>query len=983
MVIKKILKSSISVILILLMIMSLFSITAFALETEETQEVKTNEKVAAPAGANFDDAENSANFDNAEIEATTQTEANAAFPLETPHIKDVITINGRDIVISWDAIKSAYEYRIFIKSGSTWKCIGKTIDLNFVWSGGVVNTTYIFTIRCFDASGNATSSFDSKGFSYFFQFSKPKITSIAYSGNVGVKVNWDKVPGAENYRLFAKSSPTGKWTKLADTTNNYYVYKSVPYNSKYYYTVRCLSKDGKTYTSSYDSNGFVYQYKLDMPRINKMEVLDDGHVKISWKAVPTAKYYKVYYKTDTSWKTIGQTSTNSYTWNGFELGKSYTYTCRCVDANGTAISTFYAPGYTYTVYLSKPVISSVEKYNSNKVKISWGKVDGATKYRVFYKNGTSWKTIADTTSTSYVWSKAVIAKEYTYTVRCVNSSGNYASSFDPVGKSFKLMLDTPKITSVAPAESVKVKITWGKVTGAEKYRVFYKNGTSWKTIANVDTNSYTWSKAAIGKEYIYTVRCISSDLKTFTSDYDKTGKPYKLWLTSPKISSFSATSNSSFKISWGKVTGAAKYRVFVWSNSAGHYKKLGDTANTSFTATNATLNSSYKLTVRCVAADGVTWQSDYNKDGFIYKFQLNTPKVSSAVSQGGSSVKISWANVPGGTKYRVFIKNDTSWKVIGTVNTNTFTWKSAVVNNTYTFTVRCINDKGEFVSSFDVNGYKYIHQLATPYISSVTSSGKNTLTAVWGKIEGATKYRVYYKKYGGSWTRIGEVTTNSFKWTAAPYNVTIYLTVRCVNNNGDFTSSFDGKGFPYIISSATAISKIAQNAISEYNFWKSGGSSKYSCQGEKYWKDCGCSPNDWCGYFATYCVRHGVSSANWDAIRKASKTDGNLGWVPTWKTLGQGMKSKAMPGTTRWHTVGSGYVPQPGDAAIWGDLDHVSIVTKVNMTKQTFDDVGGNEGWYDDCDTFYDSIVCTESGFSYTKAGYDDLYGFVELADLT
>ena len=67
--------------------------------------------------------------------------------------------------------------------------------------------------------------------------------------------------------------------------------------------------------------------------------------------------------------------------------------------------------------------------------------------------------------------------------------------------SAKSSLATPKISK---AESVNggVKISWGKVKGAEKYRVYYKGSKGWTRLADTTSTSYTDSKVSSGKTYL-------------------------------------------------------------------------------------------------------------------------------------------------------------------------------------------------------------------------------------------------------------------------------------------------------------------------------------------------------------------------------------------------------------------------------------------------------------------------------------------------
>lgn len=175
-------------------------------------------------------------------------------------------------------------------------------------------------------------------------------------------------------------------------------------------------------------------------------------------------------------------------------------------------------------FVGMPPLSSVENINTG-VKITWKGVEGAVKYRVYYKTGSGgWTRIGDTTSTSYTWTGAKSGTSYTFTVRCMNNAGTlFASNYDKIGKSI-IYVEAPKISKVENVEG-GVKITWGKVTGATKYRVYYKTETgSWTRITDTTSTSYTWTGAKSGTKYTFTVRCISSDAKSFTSGFDSTGK---------------------------------------------------------------------------------------------------------------------------------------------------------------------------------------------------------------------------------------------------------------------------------------------------------------------------------------------------------------------------------------------------------------------------------------------------------------------------
>ena len=175
--------------------------------------------------------------------------------------------------------------------------------------------------------------------------------------------------------------------------------------------------------------------------------------------------------------------------------------------------------------LATPKITKAESVDGG-VKISWNKSNGTEQYRVYYKGSKGWTRMVDTTSTSYIDKDVSSGKNYTYTVRCINSSATkFTSGYDSKGKSVKY-ISTPKITK---AESVDggVKISWNKSNGAEKYRVYYKGSKGWTRMVDTTSTSYIDKDVSSGKNYTYTVRCINSSATKFTSGYDSKGKSVK------------------------------------------------------------------------------------------------------------------------------------------------------------------------------------------------------------------------------------------------------------------------------------------------------------------------------------------------------------------------------------------------------------------------------------------------------------------------
>ena len=371
----------------------------------------------------------------------------------------------------------------------------------------------------------------------------PKISKTE-NVNGGVKLTWSKVKGAEKYRVYYKGSKG--WTRMVDTTSTSYIDKDVSSGKNYTYTVRCINSSATKFTSGYDSKGKSVKY-ISAPKISKTENVDGG-VKISWNKSNGAEKYRVYYKGSKGWTRMVDTTSTSYIDKDVSSGKNYTYTVRCINSSATKFTSGYDSKGKSVKYISAPKISKTENVDGG-VKISWNKSNGAEKYRVYYKGSKGWTRMVDTTSTSYIDKDVSSGKNYTYTVRCINSSATkFTSGYDSKGKSVKY-ISAPKISKTENVDG-GVKISWNKSNGAEKYRVYYKGSKGWTRMVDTTSTSYIDKDVSSGKNYTYTVRCINSSATKFTSGYDSKGKSVK-YISAP----------AEHTHSWQKITKETQVKV--------------------------------------------------------------------------------------------------------------------------------------------------------------------------------------------------------------------------------------------------------------------------------------------------------------------------------------------------------------------------------------------------------------------------------------
>ena len=639
----------------------------------------------------------------------------------------------------------------------------------------------------------------------------PLITAVLPTQS-GFKINWAALSGAAKYRLLYKTG-NSDWNTLADLTATEYVHENLNNNTEYTYTVAAFDENDEE-LNDYTSDGTTYKF-LQSPEITSVASIYGG-LKIIWKKTEGAAKYRLYVKNGSAWKQLTDTTDTSYTDKSVTSGQSYTYTVQCISADGkTAASAYSATGKT-ALYVKAPEITKIENI-SGGAKITWTKVNGAVKYRLLVKNGSTWAKIGDTSGTSLTHAKLNNNKNYTYTVAAIDNNGKYLSAYDPQGTSNKYV-SAPVISNVKNVYT-GLNITWKKVAGVKKYRVYVKNGSSWKKLADTTALSYTDKSVKSGKTYTYKIRCLSSDGKTLLSTYSAKAVSAK-YVKAAKISKMQNTSEGT-KITWTKVTGAVTYRLMVKNGSS--WKKVGDTKSLSLVHKGLKNNRSYTYTVRALDKNGKDI-SGYNLQGWSNTY-LKAPTVTSVKNVYGG-LKVSWTKVTGAKKYRLYVKNGSSWKKVGDTTSSSFTDKNVKTGKTYTYKVRCISANGKTVTSAYSKKALSAKYVQAPKITSKTNLANST-KITWTKVQGISKYRIYIKS-GNSWKKLADTTETSYIHKKLSSGKTYKYTVRSLNLDGSVASGYNSAGWSNLFispRSVASVSKTSRGVLLKWNSVK--GAAKY------------------------------------------------------------------------------------------------------------------------------------------------------------
>ena len=347
----------------------------------------------------------------------------------------------------------------------------------------------------------------------------PTLTSAGNVAN-GIRVMFDSVSGASNYKIYRKTSEDETFKEVATTDETEYTDTDVETGKEYCYTVSALNGSSE---SSYDEDGLSVIY-VPVTQIKTLENVN-GKLKITWEKVSGVEGYLVYIREkggsfSSGKKVVGESNT-SYNYKVSASG-DYEFVVRpYISSDTTVYKSWWEESYVKSIkFLSTPKFKVAVATNGNKITVT---KDSKAKYYLIYRkvnNGKKWKYIGKTTKASYTDKKTKNGKKYTYTVKS-ETSDKIQSSYNTTGKTV-VWLSPVKIKKIS-SNGIGVALKWKKVKGAQKYIIYRKTASGdYKKVKATKKLTFSDKTVASKTTYRYAVVAVKKvSGKTYKSAYTK------------------------------------------------------------------------------------------------------------------------------------------------------------------------------------------------------------------------------------------------------------------------------------------------------------------------------------------------------------------------------------------------------------------------------------------------------------------------------
>lgn len=648
----------------------------------------------------------------------------------------------------------------------------------------------------------------------------PTVTSSAATTSFTVEpksydsiaISWSALENAESYQVWRATGSASETSPSRPSDRDFqcvatgikglsYVDSGLEPYRTYWYKV--TNEEGDlSFTVGFGSTHTTYDNTKNVKAVS-----NGDNITITWDAVEGASAYAVtrsYIVNGTvvqdSYEKI--VNSNIFTTDN-DNSKIYTYkVVAYLERNaGSTTEKFYGGSDCQGVYVMKApasVKAVSQNYNTNQVTFS--AVDGATGYNIYRstQSNSGFVKIGTTAANVLTYNDTGLTTGTTYYYKveaCKSGTGIAGAGIMSSAASAQPMITTPVNVTAASRSYNSIKITWGKVTGAQKYEVYRSTSksTGYTKIGTTTSTSYTDKNLETNKKYYYKVNAVYGK---YTSGYSSVTNTKAVPAATSSLTITSRAYNE-LEIKWKKVSGATKYVLYRSTKEGSGYKKLGTFFTTTFLDTG--VKGGVKYYYKVVPYRNSVKGKERIESGVAVTQAVTGLKVTNKTATAN---KLTWSKAAGADSYRIYrsTKKNSGYTAIGKTTKLTYTDKKAQTGKKYYYKVCGM-----------INGYE--GELSTqkaivakpPAVKNlkVTGSGSGKAKLTWDKYSYADSYQIYVSSSKKSGYRLAkEVKTNSYVASLAS-NTTTYFRVYAVTN---------GVKGAYKQVSYTAISAIKLNA---------------------------------------------------------------------------------------------------------------------------------------------------------------------------
>jgi len=354
--------------------------------------------------------------------------------LATPTLVKASATSSDSIHVTWEEVPGAMMYEVYTSTSNSGPYNFYT-GTSQPWTesnGFEAGKTYYFKVRAYRTEyvgGPKNYSGFSSIVNVKLVLGVPTSVKAVTSSYNSIKTTWAAVNGATGYVVYRSTAKDGTYSKVGTATGKSYNNTGLTTNTTYYYKVRAYRTVGTT--NVYSNYSSVVSAKPIPATPTSVKAVSSSYnsIKTTWAAVNGATGYVIYRSTakDGTYSKVGTVTGTSYNNTGLTTNTTYYYKVRAYRTVGTInVYSNYSSVVSAKPIPATPGSVKAARASSTSIKVSWGKVAGASGYQVYRatSNTGTYSSVGTTTSLSYTNSKLTTGKTYYYKVRAYRTVGS-------------------------------------------------------------------------------------------------------------------------------------------------------------------------------------------------------------------------------------------------------------------------------------------------------------------------------------------------------------------------------------------------------------------------------------------------------------------------------------------------------------------------------------------------------------------------------